>query len=307
MDPRADIRIAAIAAKQFGVFSVAQALTAGLSRAAIHHRVATGRWGRMHRGIYRITGSPPTSDQVVMAGWLAGGPEAAVSHRTAAETLGFPVTRQDVEILVPRSVRRAHRGVVVHQTASLGPADRAVVGPLVATSATRTLIDLAAVLDEDRLVACVDRATSKRLTTPAYLRRRMLAVGRNGHGHFQRLERILDERYREDRAPESPLERSLVDLLARLPGDPPVLQFEVRLPDGRIVRLDVAWPDELLAIEADSYEFHSTKTAWSLDATKRVVLVAMGWRILPFTDFDITERPEWLLEQVALARATRAS
>src|SRR5439155_17660696 len=302
MEPMADIRIAARAAQQHGVFSAAQALAAGMSRDAMRHRVVSGRWGRVHRGVFRIAGSAPTSDQALTAAWLAAGDGAVVSHRTAARLAGFPLRSDAVELTVASTATRVRRGLIVHRTSSLSPADRATYGNVVATSPTRTLIDLAGVLRGPHLVACVDAAASKRLTTPAYLRRRMAALGRNGRRGIPILEAVLDERFPLDRAPESPLERSVVDLLLDLPGDRPVLQYEVRLPDGRVVRLDIAWPLERLALEADSYEFHSAKAAWAMDHTKRAVLVAMGWRILPVTDFDVCERPEWIVELVAPAR-----
>jgi hypothetical protein len=51
---------------------------------AIQYRLPSGDWQRVHPGVYRMRGAPPSHDQKVMAGWLWAGPEAAVSHRSAA-------------------------------------------------------------------------------------------------------------------------------------------------------------------------------------------------------------------------------
>ncbi len=115
----------------------------------------------------------------------------------------------------------------------------------------------------------------------------------------------MTARYPHDRAPESPLERSLIDLLLELPGESIVPQHWVQLPNEAWVRLDGAWPEEMIAVEGDSYLHHSSPDDWALDGTKRVVLTAMGWSILPFTDFDVQHRPKWILETVARARELR--
>lgn len=58
-------------------------------------------------------------------------------------------------------------------------------------------------------------------------------------------------------------------------------QYEVRLPDGRAARLDVAYSGVRLGIEADSYIHHSSAIDCSADQTRRNALVADGRRILP--------------------------
>ena len=56
----------------------------GFTRGAIKHRVAGGRLIRVHQGVYAV-GHEALSDRGRMiAGLLAAGPGAALSHRTAA-------------------------------------------------------------------------------------------------------------------------------------------------------------------------------------------------------------------------------
>jgi hypothetical protein len=305
MKANADLCLAALAAQQYSVFSATQAAAVGFTTDDMTYRVSIGRWGRMHRAVFRIAGSPPTFEQAVMAAWLAVGGDGVVSHGTAASLLGYPVDPGSIALLTTKRSRATHRGIVIHRTRCLTIADRTTVGPFLTTSATRTLIDLAGQLDERRLIACVDAAVASRMTSVPYIRRRIDAIGRNGRAHLAAFTALLDRRYPQDRAPESVLERSVFDLLRALPGEPMVPQFWVQLPDGTWVRLDGAWPADLVAVESDSYRHHSSPDAWALDHTKRVMLAAMGWRILVFTDFDVHHRPQWVLEQAARARRLR--
>src|SRR5256714_7015750 len=71
-------------ARQRGVLSRSQALEAGLGRGAIQHRLDSGEWQRLHPGVYRMRGAPPSWEQRLMAATLWAGPESAVSHRSAA-------------------------------------------------------------------------------------------------------------------------------------------------------------------------------------------------------------------------------
>jgi len=58
----------------------------------------------------------------------------------------------------------------------------------------------------------------------------------------------------------------------------------------------------ILGLLTTQQPLRTGQAAWAMDHTKRAVLVAMGWRILPVTDFDVCERPEWIVELVARAR-----
>ena len=87
-------------------------------------------------------------------------------------------------------------------------------------------------------------------------------------------------------------ERRLLTALraAGLPRPRP--QFVVILPGGRRAVLDYAYPDWLLALEADSYRHHSSRTDWVDDRVRNRWLTAMGWRVLPVTWDDLTEPGE---------------
>ena len=82
----------------------------------------------------------------------------------------------------------------------------------------------------------------------------------------------------------------------RLPE--PVLQHEVVLPSGRKARLDCAYPEYLVALEADSYRWHASRPAWAHYVTRNRTLTAMGWRIIPVTWEDLVRNGDNLAEEI---------
>lgn len=180
-------------------------------------------------------------------GWRRLPSGGVASHRAAAQLHGILETAH-LEVTVPlASIPRAP-GVAVHRSASLGlsQVDRSTALPR--TRVARTLIDLSAI-DTALAAEALDTALSRRLVTPDYLRRQLEALGRQGRKGAGIIDRLLADG--PTRA-ESTFERRLFQLL-RAAGLPlPVPQYEVPLGGGRCARLDCAYADRLLAIEADS-------------------------------------------------------
>jgi len=120
----ADRAIAAIAERQHGLITLDQALLAGLTRAGAKHRVGTGRWERLHPGVYRMAGSARTFEQEVLAACRAAGPGATASHRSAATLLGLPGLTPTTELTVVCEHAVRLKGVTVHRSVRLDGADR---------------------------------------------------------------------------------------------------------------------------------------------------------------------------------------
>ncbi len=92
---------------------------------------------------------------------------------------------------------------------------------------------------------------------------------------------------------ESVLEDRLVAVLRRGGLPEPVRQHRV---GG--VRVDLAYPEAWLAIEADSRVWHAGRGDVQRNSAKRNLLVGLGWRVLHFTWFDVTTRPAYVLTTV---------
>jgi hypothetical protein len=102
---------------------------------------------------------------------------------------------------------------------------------------------------------------------------------------------------------DSELQRRLESLLQAAGLPCPEYELPVRLPSGRTVYPDVAFPAHLLAVEADSYVHHSTLTDWSYDHVRNNELAAMGWRVLHVTHEQLRLDPRGVVDQIARALA----
>jgi hypothetical protein len=86
---RRDAAIAELANRGHGVVSRAQLTELGLGRGAIEDRVARGSLHPVYRGVYAVGHGLLSRHGRWMAAVLAAGPDAVLSHRSAAELWGI--------------------------------------------------------------------------------------------------------------------------------------------------------------------------------------------------------------------------
>jgi very-short-patch-repair endonuclease len=104
-----------------------------------------------------------------------------------------------------------------------------------------------------------------------------------------------------DRA-DSAAERLLISLL-RESG---LTGWERGLPFGRWT-IDVAFPEAKLAIEVDGWAWHTDVERFRADRRKGNALVRAGWRLLPFTWHDLTNRPAYVIAEIRAALRAAAT
>ena len=298
-------RAARILERQHAAISHAQAVGAGLSDREIAGRIGRGFWRRAVLGVYVLAGSPDTWQQRATVAWLAttaaGG---LVSHLTAAagHQLLRPSFLPHVTIEPGRSPRaqvgRVHRGTVplIDQCWLLG---------FRATNVSRTIADIAALLDGPSLgeaidvAFCEDKATKESVSDAAD----RAGKGRRGR---TRLDREL-EIWTPTITPESPGEMRLLRQLSELGVADFVTQHEVYDAAGEFVaRLDVAVPRWCVGLEYDGVLFHSPRQ-WSRDEPRYARLRACGWDVEGVTKHDLVPgRPRlasiverWIRRQAA--------
>lgn len=83
-------------------------------------------------------------------------------------------------------------------------------------------------------------------------------------------------------------------------------QHRVRLPDGRVVRLDDAFPEAMVFVELDGWATHRSKLAFRRDRVRQNQVVLLGWRPLRFTWADVVGEPDRVAHEVATMLARRA-
>jgi predicted transcriptional regulator of viral defense system len=164
-----------IASGQMGHFTTAQAREQGFHGNLISYHVKTGRFIRIHRGVYRFRDYPSSPREDVMAAWLAVGKEKAViSHESALDLLELSdVIPNAIHLTVPRS-SRGHSvlpGVRLHTVSEpIAPRDLRSWDGMRHTSAERTIVDAAEFgTDIVQVHKAIGGALTRGITTPRRL------------------------------------------------------------------------------------------------------------------------------------------
>jgi hypothetical protein len=232
-------------------------------------------------GVYAVEGGPSGWEQAVAVG-LLGGPGSALSHATAAaiHRLHGVVTpnQPEISVLVPRHPRLSD--ATVHRVAHLDPCDVEQRSGVGVTTPHRTIVDLATRLQPDLLSRIIDEGTVARRWTVAELLACASRLSSSGRIGIEDLRQLLAARATEPRA-ESVLELRMVRILA--PYAPFETQFELVL-EGKVIRLDIAWPWWRVAAEVDGWGVRSgSRSKFDQDRYRMNLLEAHHWRIAHLT------------------------
>jgi hypothetical protein len=165
---------------QDGVITVGQAASAGMSAKSVRDQVRAGRWQGMHRGVYAAFTGKPGRRAELWGVLLRSGPDAVLSHQSAAEVWGLlngvsPV----IHVMVPHGGSPARYGkfadVVIHQSRSLERARHPALMPP-RTRVEETVLDLVdCARDFDEAYEWICRAIGRRRTTAAQIRTALAA------------------------------------------------------------------------------------------------------------------------------------
>jgi very-short-patch-repair endonuclease len=280
----------ALAAAQYGIVTRAQARVVGMTDDQIDRRLAAGRMLVCHPGVYRVPGAPETNRQRAMAACLWLGDTAAVSHVTAGALLRFDgIRRPSLHLSVPRSTRRGANvdvSFTLHSTKRLERVDRVTVDGIPCTSATRTLIDVAAMLGDEQLEIAFESARRTGLTSVEFLSKRFVELGGRGKPGTGAIRRLLEHQHVGDNPLESPLEVKVWRLIRD--SDLPRPERQVNILDYRV---DLLWRAQRVVLECDGFEAHAGYLRWKRDRRRVSRIEAQGYQMLHVTWDDVTLRP----------------
>jgi very-short-patch-repair endonuclease len=268
----------------------------GLSRNQIEYRTTTGAFVIVDHAVYRVSGTPPSRQQLLMAACLAG--PAVVSHRSAGLIWSFPAMSDEiVEVTALRHRRRRSTAVTWHESFHLSTREVTEVDGLPVTRPTRTFLDLGVVLSADELELVLNDGIRRRLLSVEAISRRLeqFSAVRPGAAVVRA---VLDRHIPGGPAPESVLETRFVQLLRAGELPAPTAQLEISLGNGAKARVDFAYPSHRIAFELDGAAYHSGPLAQRRDRQRDNRLGAMGWRVVHFDWDDVTRRSEYVLETV---------
>jgi very-short-patch-repair endonuclease len=274
-----DVRVAELAARQHGVVSRAQLDDCGLGRHAIEHRLANGRLHEMRARVYAVGHVRLTQEGRWMAAVLAGGLDAWLSHRAAGALWGItPSGTGPIEVTASRS-KRDQPGIVF-RTRAWEPDELTTRNGIPVTAPSRTLLDLAQVLDDDALERALREAERLQLTdvnSVADLLERY--PRRRGSGALRRLT-AMKELYRG--ITRSELEERFRVFL-RTHGLPSP-EWNVRLELGdTMLEVDCLWREQRVVIELDGYGYHAHLDAFERDRLRDRLLQLADFRPIRIT------------------------
>jgi very-short-patch-repair endonuclease/predicted transcriptional regulator of viral defense system len=269
---------AALAADQHGVVTRAQLLQAGLKNAAITRRVDTGRLHVIYRGVYAVGHRVLTLHGHWMAAVLACGPNAALSHTTAAAASDLRQAGGAIHVTIPgRTGRQAPKGIRLHRSPTLTARDVTEIRGIRVTKVARTIIDLARIVSQDELERIVYEADRRGVADFAALRSARSAS-------LQAVLRAYDP------APtRSQLERRFLRLCREHGLPRPEVNAVI---DG--MEVDFVWRDRRLIVEVDGYAYHRSPAAFEKDRERDVRLAMKGWTTRRFTWRQVDTRARWV-------------
>lgn len=254
-----------------------------LTRRALEAKANAGEVIKVWSGVYG-KGSA-VDDLVRLRGLdLRAGVPVPICLGTAARAYGFDTEDiVDLHVLNPEGGQlRCADGLVVHRRDG---APLATVDGRPATAPAWTAVEVARGLRRPRALATLDAAL--RSGTCDRRRLHLAAAGQWGRRGIVHVRELIPLAAAEAESPmESEARLMMID--GGLPH--PELQFEVVDRDGRLWRLDFAWPDKKFAVEYDGFDFHADPEALRRDRQKRAALHELDWTVMSIVSDDVRRR-----------------
>lgn len=258
--------------KASSVKEVREAVRDGLIERAGHDRYALSGMKADRAAALRVNGS--------------------LSHLSAARAHGWQVKALPAQ---PQVVVPHGRKVSATRSAGIQLRFGAYDGPV--TGKVRTVIDCCRDLPFDEALAVTDQALRDPDVTIEALMAAALSSPRTGRARVLRVLGYADPRAYNTF--ESVLRALCIE--AGLDVEP-----QVQIDD--VGACDVGDRSLMIAIEAESYRYHSSELAFQRDATRYAEFTRREWLVLRFTLDDVLERPDHvravLSDVAAIRRAT---
>lgn len=275
---------------QHGLVWRHQLVALGINERTVHRRVDEGMWIPYGRSVLRLVGWPDDlATRSIATGMrlpgsvLAGVSAAAVLGSGPWDTVPLgnrPWVISGTRRQVP-ALFIAHPGVRVKNH-----------GLVRVTGAQDAVVDLLRFLPPTDARTVAYRALQTRAVSLAHLLdarerlRRHCGVGQLGS--------IIED---ISSGARSQGETVIVSLLHDAGFTGWSANFAVRL-GGRLVVIDVAFPELRLAIEVDGRAWHSDAGRFQSDRRRQNALVRAGWTVLRFTWDDLTMRPDRVIAEI---------
>jgi putative AbiEi antitoxin of type IV toxin-antitoxin system/uncharacterized protein DUF559 len=267
----ASVQAAEVARAQWGVISLQQLRDCGVHARTADRWRAAGRLHTIHRGVFALGHSSVPIEGRLVAALLHAGPEAVLSHHTAAWWWRLLDPKPAVIDVSAPGRRGSLDGVRVHHPRMI-EATRSRRLPV--TTVPRTLLDLASLSTTDQIRRALAQADYHRLL----VRDDVVAACGPGRVGATRLRAALDRHEPRLAMTRSELERRLL-AECEAAGIP--------LPEVNVViegwTVDAVWRRERVVVELDGRDNHSSPGQMERDRRKDLQLRAAGYVVLRYT------------------------
>jgi very-short-patch-repair endonuclease len=288
-------RLGALAAGQHEAFAVWQLEAIKVAERAVQRRADAGHLRRLYQGVYTTAQAPLSLRGRWMAAALACGPDALLSHRSAAALWGLSGTPGGpIDVTAPHKHR--HPGVRSHLTRCSPHLIRATVDAIPVTTLERTVLDQVRALSAERLQTVLEQLQHRGLLRPERFSEH------RSHRSFRAFSDVLAQLTDDAPWTQSELERRFLELIRSAHLPEPQVNVTVA---GCVV--DFYWPEQQLIVEIDGYAWHNSKRAFEADRAKGVKLTLAGFRVIHVTyDRIVHDAPRLLAELRGLLGSTAA-
>ena len=264
-----------------------------MSEKAIRHRLASGRWQRVHRSVFVTHSGPIMVSQRRWAAVLAVGGDAVIGGLTALGLRGYETA---TVYLLTRSARRARSvpiGTVVHRTSTLDQQELLQVSSPPRTRSARSLVDAAQWARSDKEArAIIAAGFQQRLVREDDVRRTLARLTR------ARRSRLIRETMDDVVGGAHSLAEINFVELCRSNGLPePTRQATRTDATGRRRYLDALFREWRVHVEVDGGQHLEVRQAWA-DMQRQNALWIPGDRVLRFPAWAIRSEPAAVAAQL---------
>jgi len=257
-----------------------------------------GRLHRLYRGVFAVGHTNLSLHAQCLAAVLACGPDALLSHVSAAWLWNLTKTSPLPASVSAPLYRRPRPPIRLHEARSLVAEDRALREGIPVTALPRTLLDLAATVRFDWLEKMVERSEDLGLFDLRSMEDLLgRTVGHHGHGRLRRAIAL----YKPSSFTRSGLEKRFLELCLEAGLPQPRMNFVVH---G--FELDCYWPDFRFAVELDVFETHGTRAAFERDRKRQEDLLLADIGMTRVTGPRLEREPDEVMKRVGRLLSARA-
>ncbi len=276
-----------MADRQFGHVTRQQLLELDLPSQTIARWVDNGRLTPVHAGVYAVGHAQHSPLAVAMAAVLACGPDAVLSHDSAAALWGVRTWPSLPEVTAPHCRRR--NGIRSHRTATLTRRDIRRHRNLRVTSPARTILDIQGRLSDRQLVRAVNELRLQERLRGTELRRLL--------SHSKRIATLIDPE-------QNPTRSGKEDEFVAFCRDHglPVPRVNVTLFGKEV---DALFGGEKVIVEIDAWDTHKSYKSFESDRKRDSVAAEEGYLTVRLTSARLAEDPHGEAESLRRTLARR--